>query len=55
MPALPKQQDEKMKQQDEKMKSMLYKSVQALKAVGMSIEQIADDLGVEPEMVKDLL
>ena len=50
-----KLQDEKMKLQDERMKSMLYKSVQALKAVGMSIEQIADDLGVEPEMVKDLL
>ena len=50
-----KQQDEKMKQQDEKMKSMLYKSVQALKAVGMNSEQIADNLGVEPNVVKDLL
>ena len=53
--ALLKQQDEKMKQQDEKMKSMLYKSVQALKAVGMSIEQIAENLGVEPNVVKTLL
>ena len=53
--ALLKQQDEKMKQQDEKMKSMLYKSVQALKAVGMNSEQIADNLGVEPNVVKDLL
>ena len=50
-----KQQDEKMKQQDEKMKSMLYKSVQALKAVGMSVEQIADNLSIRPEMVKEMI
>ncbi|MBQ9232252.1 MAG: hypothetical protein IJ190_13895 [Prevotella sp.] len=50
-----KEQNDKLKEQDEKMSKMLIRSVKALMASGMTIEQISQNLGLDMKSVSDIL